>query len=68
VSRPTFRALFGDASGGYDYSALDRLRPHPVYAPQSWVSVLNRSAETYRVVEPLLAEAFEQAVKRVAPR
>jgi hypothetical protein len=69
VTRATFRALFGDAvAAGYDYSALDRLMPHPVYAPQSWVAVLNPSAETFRVVEPLLAEAYEQAVKRGAPR
>jgi hypothetical protein len=47
---------------------LDRLVPHPVYAPQSWVSVLNPSQETFRVVEPLLAEAYERAVMRLAPR
>src|SRR5919204_2247593 len=34
VSRDTFRTLFGTSST-YDYAALDRLMPHPVYAPQS---------------------------------
>lgn len=43
VSRDTFRALFGPASSAesdqstaYDFAALDRLMPHPVYAPQSF--------------------------------
>src|SRR5207245_10709181 len=44
VSRDTFRALVGHAPGetsaavaNYDFAALDRLMPHPVYAPQSWL-------------------------------
>jgi hypothetical protein len=68
VSRATFSALFGDPEAAYDYAALDRLLPHPVYAPQSWVSVLNPSPETFNAVEPLLAEAYAQAVKRAPPR
>lgn len=65
VSRPTFRALFGDPpsedstqSTAYDFAALDRLLPHPVYARQSWVCVLNPSPETFESVKPLLAEAY----------
>jgi hypothetical protein len=74
VSRDTYRSLFGPqpsppAAGGvvdtgHDFTALDRLLPHPVYAPQSWVCVLNPSAETFETVQPLLAEAYERAVKR----
>ena len=65
VSRETFRALFGYLPGKesaksaeYDYAALDQLMPHPVYAPQSWVCVLNPSPETFETVKPLLAEAW----------
>jgi hypothetical protein len=71
VSRDTFRALFGYAPGEdttaptrYDFAALDRLMPHPVYGPQSWVSVLNPSPETFEVVKPLLAEAYSRAAIR----
>ena len=71
LSRETFQALFGhppggqpDPGAGYDFAALDRLMPHPVYAPQSWVCVLNPSAETFEAVRPLLAEAYERAVRR----
>ncbi|HLZ25217.1 MAG TPA: DUF6194 family protein [Ktedonobacterales bacterium] len=73
VSRDTFRALFGYAPGEErtaraddDFAALDRLMPHPVYAPQSFVCVLNPSAETFEAVKPLLAEAYSKAAARHA--
>ncbi len=70
VSPKAYTALFGPPPRGgasvsesdYDFAALDRLLPHPVYAPQSWVCVLNPSRETFEtVVQPLLAEAYERA-------
>jgi hypothetical protein len=75
VSRDTFRALIGYAPGedsakstDYDFAALDRLMPHPVYAPQSYVCVLNPSPETFELVKPLLAEAYSMAATRHASR
>ena len=75
VSRDTFRALFGYAPGepdepsaGYDYAALDQLMPHPVYAPQLWVCVLNPSAATFETVKPLLAEAHSLVANRYERR
>lgn len=75
VSRDTIRALFGHAPGedgaentAYDFAALDRLMPHPVYAPQSWVCVVNPSPETFEAVKPLLAEAHSIVAKRYASR
>ncbi len=67
VSRKTFRLLLGDkgTDGAYDFTAVDRLMPHPVYGRQSWVCVLNPSAETFEQVKPLLREAYEIAVARV---
>jgi len=74
VSKETYRSLFGpqpSARGpagvvntGHDFSALDQIMPHPVYAPQSWVCVLNPSDATYLEVRPLLAEAYDLAVRR----
>jgi hypothetical protein len=64
VSRETFRARFGAVNTGLDFSVLDQLIPHPVYAPQSWVSVLNPSDETFEAIQPLLAEAYDLAVQR----
>jgi len=73
VSRDTFRALFGHPpsedrtkSTDYDFAALDRLMPHPAYARQSWVCVLNPSPETFEAVKPLLAEAYSRVAARHA--
>ena len=75
VRRETFHALFGPPAGAgsdrgaaYDFAALDRLLPHPVYAPQSWVCVLNPSATTFEAVKPLLADAYARTAARDARR
>lgn len=78
VSPGTYRALFGPqppppgdkgvVETGHDFTVLDQLLPHPVYAPQSWICVLNPSIETFQTVQPLLAEAYELAVKRQSKR
>lgn len=74
VSRDTYRSLFGEKSPrledsgvvdtGHDFSVLDRILPHPVYAPQSWVCVLNPSRDTFGTVQSLLSEAYDRAVQR----
>jgi len=66
VRRDTFRGLFPDDSTVHDPTVLDVLMPHPVYASQSWISVLNPSAATFQSIEPLLAEAHDIAVARLA--
>jgi hypothetical protein len=38
--------------------------PHPDYAPQSFICVLNPSAATFVQVRQLLAEAYARAVTR----
>ena len=66
VSRETFRSLFPSDAIEYDYTALNALIPHPQYAAQSWVSVLNPSQETFDTrLEPLLGEAYDRAVRRI---
>ena len=60
VGRETFDQLVGSIAEP-DYAALDRLLPHPVYARQHHVSILNPSEATFRdVVIPLLAEAHDR--------
>jgi len=66
VSRDTFRRLFPTSTSEFDYAVLDRLIPHPVYAPQAWVSVLNPSEAVFETLKPYLQEAYEIAVKRIA--
>jgi hypothetical protein len=67
VSSATFRTLFGPtASAEYDFAALDRLMPHPAYASQFWVCVLNPGRETFEGLKPLLHEAYARATRRNA--
>ena len=57
VSGATFRSLVGKATAP-DYAALDTLLPHPLYAQQHWVSILNPSAHSFEtLLWPLLEEA-----------
>jgi Family of unknown function (DUF6194) len=60
VSRATFERLVGSEAAP-DHEAFDRFLPHPDYAKQLWISILNPSDETFRaVVLPLLAEAHDR--------
>ncbi|HEY4283184.1 MAG TPA: DUF6194 family protein [Chthoniobacterales bacterium] len=71
VTKETFHSLFGadavDVSS-YDYTALDRIMPHPHYAAQHYICVLNPSKQTFERVKILLAEAYELARTRSARR
>ena len=60
VSRETFERLTGSMTEP-DYVALDQILPHPVYAKQLWISILNPSDASFRdVVLPLLKEAHDR--------
>ena len=68
---PTFQALFGTGKvevSVYDFTALDTIMPHPDYAAQSWICVLNPSDTTFHTLRPLLSEAYELAVRRASRR
>jgi len=57
------------AGGGRDFTVMDTLMPHPVYAPQRWVCILNPSADTFeRDVWPLLVDAHAAAAARYRRR
>ena len=63
VGRDTFRRLVGSI-GDPDHAELDRILPHPVYAKQRWISILNPSRSTFDdVLKPLIGEAHD----RLAP-
>ena len=65
VGKETFRTLFGEQEQtDIDYTALDRLMPHPVYGKMYWVSVINPGDKTFETVKPLIAEARSLAAAR----
>ena len=70
VGRERFEELIGyppsahaERSGEFDYTELDRLLPHPAYAAQAWVSILNPGERTEELARALLAEA-SRALRR----
>jgi hypothetical protein len=71
VGRERFEEVIGHAPAehaarreDFDYTALDRLLPHPVYASQGWVCVLNPAAASDAQVRALLTDAHERASQR----
>lgn len=78
ISKASYLSLFGappprpNADGiidsGYDYSALDQIMPHPVYANMFWVGVLNPGPATFEKIKPLLAEAYDTTVRNQTKR
>ncbi|MGA8113106.1 MAG: DUF6194 family protein [Actinocatenispora sp.] len=74
VGRARFEELTGhppathaDHADTVDHTAADRVLPHPVYAAQAWVSVVDPGAATDRQVRSLLDEAHARAVDRHRP-
>jgi hypothetical protein len=60
VDKATFERLAGDDAEP-DYAALDTILPHPVYAAQHWISILNLSWATWsETVVPLIAVAHDR--------
>ncbi len=67
--QPTFAKDGGIIGTGYDYTALDKLMPHPVCAPMSWLCILSPNVKTFeKDVLPLLREAYEQDVAKHSKR
>ena len=75
VDRHRFEELIGyqpaehtDHAAGFDYSVVDAVIPHPTYARQAWVSILNPGQRTSDQVRTLIAEARDRAAARHKPR
>ncbi|MES2597767.1 MAG: DUF6194 family protein [Verrucomicrobiota bacterium] len=67
VSKASFEATVSGEE--HDFTALDKVMPHPVYGKMFWLCVLNPSQETFRaVVQPLLAEAYQRAAQKISNR
>jgi hypothetical protein len=74
LTKATYTSLFGpvpterDADwvldSGRDYAERDKLMPHPFYASQHWVAIVSPSDAG--PLEPLLAEAYDFAVRKYA--
>lgn len=45
----------------HDFTVLNQLMPHPVYAWMGWVQILSPDATTYQDLQPLLIESHMSA-------
>lgn len=59
--RPERPAKGAIVATGHDFTALNELTPHPVYAWMGWVQVLCPTERTVRDLEPLLNDAYDKA-------
>ena len=71
VGRAAFERLVGhrpaahaEHHADYDYSELDVLLPHPLYAGQGWVSILNPGPRTTELARQLMIQAHDLAQRR----
>jgi hypothetical protein len=63
---PTERDEHGVLRTGFDYTVADVVMPHPIYAVQHWVCVVNTSAATVERLRPLIDDAYDFAVRKHA--
>lgn len=71
---PHYERLFGPrpdrppkgaaVTTGDDFTALDVVMPHPVYAWMGWAQVLNPSNETFASMQPSFIESYEHVVRK----
>ena len=54
----------GCVATGHDFTALNVLMPHPVYAWMGWAQVLNPSLKRFAEILPLIGEAHARAVDK----
>jgi hypothetical protein len=64
VDREAFQRLVGSMTDP-DYAAFDRFIPHPIYAKQRWISILNPSHATVRdSLMPLIAAGHDRLARK----
>jgi len=66
--RPARPAKGGVVETAHDFTALDVLTPHPVYAWMGWVQILSPTTASYATVRPLIEEAHRFAAEKLRAR
>lgn len=62
VGKEVFRKFFPEEDGVYDFTAENRLFPHPMYHKLYWVSIIN--PVVYEPLRELLNAAWEKSVRK----
>lgn len=66
--RPPRPAKGAAVGTGHDFTTVDELTPHPVYAWMGWVQVLSPTRSTFHELRPLLEDAYAKAERTFAER
>lgn len=67
IGKDRFRSLCGDTTSA-DYTRLNVIMPHPHYAAQHFICVLNPEGDTLEVILECLDEAYQLAKSRYDKR
>jgi hypothetical protein len=63
IGPATFKRLI-DPTTDHDYTATDVVIPHPTYAKQRWIGIVNPTRASFEeTVKPLLDEAYAKVVR-----
>lgn len=78
IRKSTFSEMFGSTPErpgkgcvvdmDYDFSSINTIIPHPVYAWMGWICVLNPSPKCFEELKPLIRESYEFAKEKYAKR
>ncbi|TCP57158.1 hypothetical protein EV191_1011110 [Tamaricihabitans halophyticus] len=73
VGRTAYTELIGTepavpAEGTVDYAAVDTVLPHPLYARQGWIAIVNPGERTWELAVTQVGEAHEAARRRATKR
>lgn len=69
ITKKTFESLLGDYSPeDIDYSALNMFLPHPDYAKQHYVCILNPAGGNVETTKQLIVEAHSIAAARLSKK
>ena len=78
ISKENFKEIFGSIparprAGGvvdmpFDFTAENKIIPHPVYGWMGWICVLNPTEETFGRFMEYIKESYELAKKKYAKK
>ena len=67
-SRPVRPAKGAAVSTGHDFTRLDVVTPHPIYAWMGWIQVLNPSEGTFESMQSLFVDSYDDVVRKFEAR
>ncbi len=78
IPKDVYSSLFGEkpkrpekggiVDTGHDFTKVDTLMPHPIYAWMSWVSILSPSDKSFKEIYTLIEKAHNNAVVKFNKR